>query len=251
MCRGSVLFVLLCLTASLGAQEVLPIGSPRAITSPGSYHLVADIDFDVTREWAINITASGVTLDLNGHQIKGPGGRQGIGVRVAGATGVRIHNGRIADTAFGIVVENSQNVTLTDLEIRGQGLAVTSPPPETAIMIVQSRAVVVERNNLYNTPLGVFVRGSRSWGNRISDNTITSGTNGVFGICYNPAPGDPNGPRGDLVTNNLISGFSTGIQVTASASNVFRENTIVFRTAAFESMGAMDLDMDNIKVQLR
>jgi parallel beta-helix repeat protein len=233
------------------AQEAAPVGSPRAITTPGSYKLVADIDFDATREWALNITASGVTLDLNGHQIKGPGGRQGVGIRVAGASGVRIHNGRIADTAFGLVVENSQNVTVTGLEIRGQGLAVASPPPETAIMIVQSRAVVFEGNNVYNTPLGVFVRGSRSWGNRIVNNTITAGTNGVLGICYNPAPGDPAGPRGDLVAGNLISGYGTGIQVTASASNVFRNNTIVFRNSAFESNGAMDLEEDNTKVQLR
>jgi len=248
--RISTATALVALAAPLAAQEVLPIGSPRAITAPGAYELVADLDFDATRDWAINITASGVTLDLNGHQIKGPGGR-GIGVRVAGASGVRIHNGRIADTAFGIVVENSQNVTVTGLEIRGQGLAVSAPPPEVAIMIVQSRAVVFERNNVFNTPLGVFVRGSRSWGNRITGNTITSGTNGVFGICYNPAPGDPNGPRGDLVADNLISGFPVGIQVTGSASNVFRGNTIVFRTSAFESMGTNDLDVENTKVQLR
>jgi nitrous oxidase accessory protein NosD len=250
MIRRSVLAV--CLLVGSGwAQDVIPIGSPRSITSPGSYQLVADVEFDATRDWAVNITANGVTLDLNGHQIKGPGGRLGIGIRVAGATGVRIQNGRIADTAFGIVIENSQNVTVTGLEIRGQGLAVSAPPPETAIMIVQSRAVVFERNNVYNTPLGVFVRGSRSWGNRISGNTITSGANGVLGICYNPAPNDPNGPRGDLVSDNLISGFNTGIQVTSSASNVFRNNTIIFRASAFESMSANDLDMDNVKVQLR
>jgi len=243
-------FAAILLGAPLWAQDVIPVASPRMIGSPGSYRLVADIEFDTTRDWAINVTTGGVTLDLNGHQIKGPGGR-GIGIRVAGASGVRIHNGRIADTAFGLVVENSQNVTITGLEIRGQGLAVSAPPPETAIMIVQSRAVVFERNNVYNTPLGVFVRGSRSGGNRISDNTITSGTNGVLGICYNPAPNDPNGPRGDLIANNLISGFGTGIQVTNSASNVFRDNTIVYRTSAFESMGANDLDMENVKVQLR
>jgi len=247
-----------CLAGALLAMPILgqdgdplPIGSARAISSPGAYRLVADIEFDSTREVAIVISASGVSLDLNGRQIKGPGGKQGIGIRITGAAGVKVSNGRIADTAFGVVVENSHNVTLMDLEIRGQGLAVTAPPPETAIMIVQSRAVAVERNNISNVGLGVFVRGSQSWGNRIAGNTVTAGTNGVLGICYNPAPGDPKGPRGDLIYNNLISGFGIGIQVSASMANVFRENTIVFRSSAFESINANDLDMENIKTHLQ
>ena len=246
----SVFTATILLAVPLLAQEPLPVASPRIISAPGSYQLVSDIDFDATREFALSITASGVTLDLNGHQIKGPGGRQGIGIRVSGATGVRIRNGRIADTAFGLVIDNSHNVTITGLEIRGQGLAVPAHPPETAIMIVQSRSVVFEGNNVYNTPLGVFVRGSRSWGNRISGNTITS-TNGAIGICYNPAPGDPNGPRGDLISDNLVAGFGVSVQMTNSASNVIRQNTLLFRTSSVEMNGAMDTDMENVKVQMR
>ena len=46
------------------------------------------------------------------------------------------------------------------------------------------------------TGLGIFVRGGMSTGNRIANNTITAGSNGIFAICYNPTPDDPMGPRG-------------------------------------------------------
>ena len=66
------------------------------------------------------------------------------------------------------------------------------------------KEILVEKNAIYNTGLGVFVRGGGSWGNRVGNNTITANTNGAIGVCYNPAGDDPEGPRGDLVHNNLI-----------------------------------------------
>ncbi len=235
------------LQAQIGGHR--PISTVRTIDAPGNYFLIQDVSFGGGA--AITITASGVTLDLNGHQLLGPGGVQGTGVLIQGATGVKVHDGYIADTAFGVVVDHSNNVTLTGLQIRGQGLAVTAPPPEVGVMIVESKNVVVERNSIYNTGLGAFVRGGQSGGNRISNNTITAGTNGGLGICYNPAPGDSAGPQGDLVYNNLVSGFNTGISVVATANaNVFRENTIAFRTAAFVSTNASNLDINNIEAQL-
>jgi hypothetical protein len=39
-------------------------------------------------------------------------------------------------------------------------------------MLVQTRNSVVRNNMIYNAALGVFVRGSRSFGNRIEGNTI-------------------------------------------------------------------------------
>lgn len=253
--KAAQLLILWAAASPLAAQFSAPergtraIGSPATITSPGSYILVNDIALEQL-EYGITIMVDGVTLDLNGREIAGPGGKRGVGVYVNGVRSVRVRNGRITNTAIGVLVAGSANVTLTDLEIRGEGLAVVAPPPEVAVMIVQSKAVVVERNNLYNVGLGVFVRGGGSSGNRIADNTITAGTNGALGICYNPAPGDPTGPRGDLVANNLISGFTTGIQVVAaSTANLFRDNTIIFRRMPFDPPGSPQ-DVDNAKIAL-
>ena len=168
---------------------------------------------------------------------------------IHGARGVKVSGGLIRDFAFGVVVENSANVVLKDLLIRAQGLVVTAPPPETGIMIVQASNVVIQDNAIHNNAihnlgLGIFVRGGRSRGNRIAGNTLTAGTNGVLGICYNPAPGDPNGPRGDLVDGNLVSGFATSIVFSdLSAANITRGNTLVFNDAAFQSPNPSNQDI--------
>ena len=207
------------------------------ITQPGTYVLDRDItSFGDTI--AIDVNAWNVDIDLMGHSIIGPGGKNGTGIRIRNAQGVRVHNGTVQNFAFGVMVAMSANVTLRDLSISGEGLVPLTSPPETAIMIVQSRAVVVADNNIFNTGLGIFVRGGRSWGNRISRNTITAGTNGVLGICYNPAPDDARGPRGDVISENHITNFDKGIQMSGlSVSNIIRDNTIAFRLQGVDDVG--------------
>ena len=219
------------------------------ISEPGRYILTGNLSTGFNA--AIIIAANDVSLDLNGQTLTGLGGNRGMGIQIMGVSGVRVSNGNLVNFAFGVVVDNSRSVTLEGLQIRGQGLAVAAPPPEVGIMIVQSRNVVVKNNSLYNTGLGIFVRGGQSWGNRIEGNTVTAGTNGALGICYNPAPGDPQGPRGDLIAGNLITGYPTGIQMSDnSASNIIRDNTIAFTTSAVELKNATNLDTNNSKVKL-
>ncbi|MGH8245135.1 MAG: right-handed parallel beta-helix repeat-containing protein [Gammaproteobacteria bacterium] len=228
-----------------------PIAVPTTISSPGAYLLRSSIDFNAAAGAGITITASGVTLDLNGFEIRGPGGKQGTGVRILGAKGVTVRNGGIADTAFGVIVENSHNVILTDLRVRGQALPVVTAPPEVGIMILNGRNVVVERTAIYDTGLGIFVRGPMSSGNRIAANTVTTSVNGVFGICYNPAATGTGGPRGDLIEDNVITGFETAIQVSAgSVANVFRQNLLAYLKEAYISANSTNLDSNNVKVQL-
>jgi parallel beta-helix repeat protein len=256
--RKNILNAMLVVGVLLASPPVLAwdlgtasLGQSTTIALPGHYVLSADIRVTSSSPTGFTIVADGVTLDLNGHQIVGLGGKSGTGIMIQGATGVKVLNGSLANLAFGVVVDNSGNVVLRDLRIRGEGLTITSLPPETAIMIVQSKNVVVEDNAIYNTGLGVFVRGSASSGNRIANNTITANTNGAIGICYNPAPSDPEGPRGDLVYNNVITGFGTGIQATAmSVYNVFRENTIAFRTKALELLNPTNQSINNVELPL-
>jgi parallel beta-helix repeat protein len=242
----------LALTCVLAAQDrgTRSVPGNGLIDSSGSYVLSNDASLR-SHGASILITANNVSLDLNGHTVMGPGGLGGIGIHVRGANGVRISNGFVVNNAFGVIVENSNNVMLTGLQIRGEGLAVAAPPPETAIMIVQSRNVVVEKNAIYNNGLGIFVRGSRSSGNRIANNTPTGGTNALLGICYNPTDTDPAGPRGNLVYSNVISGFNIGIQMSQmSMANLTRENFIAFRVMAVDFRNSTNVDSDNTKIQL-
>ncbi len=222
------------------------------IDQPGAYVVPNDMTVVPSRGAGILITASGVDLDLAGANLMGPGGTRGTGIHVRGATGVTIRNGKFANLAFGVVVENSANVTVRSNQFRGEAIPPAAPPPETAIMVLQSRNVVVDDNQIFGTGLGIFVRGSRSQGNRIVNNTLTAGVGfAALGICYNPAPGDPGGPRGDVIEGNSINGYPVAIQMNpTSAYNVIKANFLFFTDKAVESPEA-NQDMDNVKVRLQ
>lgn len=223
---------LLALPGLASAQEqpggfVRPIFGPTVIDRPGSYVVLRNIT--LTRPGtAIVIVASNVTVDLNGHTLGGPGNKQGTGVRVMGASGVRVHNGTVSRFGTGIDVTNSHNVRVDGVQVNGEDGG-GPPPGEVGILVVNSRAVALEKNVISRVFLGIFVRGGGSGGNRIAGNTITGGQNGQLGICYNPAGADPDGPTGDLVYNNLVSRFQVGIQTSAGTSgNIIRENDIAY-----------------------
>ena len=244
-------------TAPMAAVERGKIfigGRATVISEPGSYVLGSPISLSENSipAAAIMITADNVTLDLNGQRITGPGIiPRGVGVMVAGASSVTVRNGHIADMFVGVQIMGSNNVRLNDLHISGQDIPVSAPPPEIGVMIAQSQNVEVEDVNISKTGLGIFVRGGMSTGNRIANNTVTAGSNGIFAICYNPTPDDPMGPRGDTITGNLLSGYSTGVSlVSTSGNNVFWGNTIVFKNSAWESLNATNLFQDNVEMQL-
>ena len=89
------------------------------IDAPGNYVLRLNMTVIPTGPVGIVITGNGVTLDLNGNEIRGPGGKRGTGIMIDGASGVKVFNGQLANLAFGVIVNESSNVVLQDLRIRG------------------------------------------------------------------------------------------------------------------------------------
>lgn len=242
----------ICASISLAQPMGRPLNIPAVISEPGSYTLMVD-SFNTGTGAAIRVMASGVTIDLNGRQLQGPGNVQGVGIDIAGANGVTIRNGNIANFAIAVRISGSTNVTVRDLNIRAMNLVPSSGPPETAVMIAQSSAVTVRDNNISNTGLGIFVRGGDSRGNFIIGNSIVGGSNGVLGICYNPTETDSRSPRYDSIEGNLISGFRTGIQFAASSGpSLTRRNTIFYRgNTAIEINETGSLDQENVKVRIQ
>ena len=239
-----------CMTAAAQAPGTRTIGSPTTIDQPGNYMLTNALF--VNSGAGITITASDVTLDLNGQTISGPANLTGVGIRVLGAQNVVVRNGNVQGVFMGVVVVNSSNVKIDSLMIRGFGIAVSAPPPEVGIMLVQTKNAVITNNQIFSTGLGIFVRGSQSFGNRIEGNTLTAGANAALGICYNPADGDANGPKGDLITRNVIRGYPTSISIVATSdSNVVTGNTLFYRTAAFSNPNSSNLTDGNIEVKLK
>ena len=132
---SSLLIPALCLaTGALFAQQGDRINRANMVISePGMYFIDRNLAATAASP-AIDITASNVTLDLN---FTGPGGKNGTGIRVRNAQGVTVRNSHVQNFAFGVMVAGSANVTVRELSIRGEGLIVTAPPPETAIMDVR------------------------------------------------------------------------------------------------------------------
>jgi Right handed beta helix region len=221
------------------AQEVEPLsssGKTIRITRPGSYRLSHNVRLGSAGN-AIVISSGGVSLDLRGHALIGPGGKEGTGILVQGGHDVSVRNGTIQGFGFGVQVVNAFNVKIQGLQINGEDGG-GPPPGEVGIQILNSRGVEAFRNTISRVFLGVFVRGGASGRNRIAENTLAAGANGQLGICYNPdGLGTPAGPSGDLVYNNLVSGFNIGIQTSAqSTGNIFRENDIAFLQQAVQEL---------------
>jgi parallel beta-helix repeat protein len=211
------------------------IHRPTVITRPG--HYVLGFSFaSAGAGAAIEIRASDVTLDLDGHTLTGPGGKIGVGVLVAGATNVRVSGGALRRFGVGVQVDGATNVRVDGLQIDGEDLGGTPPAVEVGILLVDSRGVVVEHNTVTDTFLGIFVRGEGSQGNRIAENTLVGGANGELGVCYNPAPEETSGgPSGDLVYANHVASFNRGIALSAdSAANLILENRLAVHRAAIE-----------------
>jgi Right handed beta helix region len=232
------------------AQEIL---RPTVIRRSGRYILANDLRAEAG-EVAIRIMASHVTLDLGGHRINGPGNKQGTGIEISGASNVRVVNGFLHRLGTGVLLQDTTNVVIEELQIDGEDLGGPPPSIEIGILMINARGSRIERNVITDTFLGIFVRGEASTGNRITTNQITGGDNGELAICYNPAPGEatPAGPDGDLIYANLISRFRRGIVLSAgSVGNQVLENHLAYFDLSVQEATAGDnLISDNPSQQI-
>lgn len=102
----------------ISESPAVPVAGPHfTISAKGSYYLTGNIT--VASGNAINITASGVTLDLNGFTISSTSGTPaGIAVSVA-ANDVKICNGHINNGFLeGVNAGAFHNITASDLSIQ-------------------------------------------------------------------------------------------------------------------------------------
>jgi hypothetical protein len=221
------------------------------IRRPGSY--VLSTGRRGGTDPAISIESSDVTLDLGGNTLFGPGGRQGVGIRVVGVTNVWITNGHLQRFGIGVMAVNSVNVTVDGLQIDGQDLGGAPPDVEIGVMLIDTRGARIAHNTITDTFLGVFVRGENSGGNQVVGNLITGGLNGELAICYNPAPdATAGGPDGDLVADNLVSHFRRAISLSAdSTGNIVRDNALAyFDLGIVEATPGSNLIVDNDETQV-
>jgi len=239
LCAGSALLAPLAVHAAAPAM---------LIDKPGTYALTQDMM--VTSGDAIMITASGVTLDLAGHNvgIATPGQGRGIVVLGAAATpvkGVRVSNGKVGSFAIDVHLDYAENVTVEGLQIVGANLpnvgAAGNPADprasggpgfaEVGVLLIDTRGAVVRNNTITSVNAGIFNRGGGSTGSRFEGNTITGGpisVNDFLAICFNPLPSEGTaGPSACLTQGNHVGHYNIGFAYQGvDAGNISRDNTL-------------------------
>ena len=179
---------------------------------------------------ALVVAGPGVTLDLGGYTVTGPGRRFDVfhtAVRVTAAD-VTVRNGTIDQYVYGVVsaapgtdvtrlrmVRTEVAATFRSHDSRFRGNLVVEAA--TAVRM-EGDANVTEGNALRRTGLGVFSRGT---GNRVVGNSITGAGHdvGIFVSSFS---------RGTEVSGNSVSGhgaaagiFSTGDDTAVTGNRAF------------------------------
>lgn len=164
----------------------------------------------------LTVGADGITLNLNGHTIMGPG--SGVGIIVTNTTNVSIKGGTIQNFAVAVRMMNA-----TDIEIKGN---VFRQNPEGIDAQAGSVGNVIEENEFQDSSVRAIMLRSNSRQNVIKENTFTANRIGilVFGGVDN------------ILKENLVSGSSVaGIRVNVIATgNLIIENTIISNLAGIE-----------------
>lgn len=203
--------------AQIGISATDPFGYPVTLDTPGSYRLTGNLSNPSAATPAIEITADGVTLDLNGFTVAGPASCSGTG---SGVTCSGTGNGA------GISI-TGDHVTVRNGVVTGAGREGIKAAGDWA-RIENIRAVGNGFDGIAISPgLGGVVTGSSAIGNgfagiymanagRIEGNE--SSDNNVNGI-------ETDGET--LVRGNLVRG-NGGDGVKAAAGALVLENTLIF-----------------------
>jgi parallel beta-helix repeat protein len=153
---------------------------------------------------ALEIDADDVTLDLNGHTIKGDGG---AGILVGGQSGVKIKNGTVTGFNNAIVLDGTDDSTVRQINAKDniRGIGVQNGSDHNTI----------ERNKTNgNSQVGIDLTESDS--NRVKQNTANGNGDGV----------DLNfGNSNTIVEENTTNGNDNdGVLVDGSTDTTLRAN---------------------------
>jgi parallel beta-helix repeat protein len=188
----------------------MPITSPGAIIdTPGDYYIAADlvVPSGVT---GITITASDVTLDLQGHTITGKFDGTGIGIDVGVAGGsvttdVVIEHGSVSAFGTGIrfrsVSDSRLNDLVSDSNTDAEHLGYAGGD---GLLMVNSSSNSIDRSNFFsNDRFGVEM--SHSDDNRFANNGASSNFHGGFWV------GDSDG--NDIMACVIAGSYDIGLLI--------------------------------------
>jgi parallel beta-helix repeat protein len=162
--------------------------------------------------------SDGITIDLNGHTITGPG--SGVGIAVPSRTGVVIRGGTVRNFLVGVQLTGADANVIREMRATGN---------RDGIFLIGSSGNTIKENLAWqNSRVGVMLRpGSirNSTQNLVKENTLTDNLNGIILVET---------PSGNTIKENIVSGSGTaGIALNGGVSaNVIKENSFTGNAAA-------------------
>ena len=176
------------------------------ISQPGSYYLTGD-RLVGPGSYGLHITASDVTVDLNGYALKMIMTPGYSGIYIDGADNVEIRNGTIRDFAETGITGLGDNIRISNLRILNNGIngislsgtnnqirGCTISGNAGSGIYVFDNAIVIGNTCSNNSSQGIFAR----FGSVVSNNACCQ--NGTYGIST----------RNSLVSGNACYGNTTG-----------------------------------------
>src|SRR3989442_1173962 len=165
------------------------------------------------------VAADGITVDLGGHTVTGPGKGQrnwpnpnldSVGVKLQGRSQVTVRNGSISAFSTGILLDKSQQI-LVD--------GITSSLSYYGIYLNESTTSIVKNLKIRRNTYGLHLQKSND--NQVLDSEMSNqqySSPGGYG-CY-----FFNSQRNRLVGNTIASNLNWGIWFSDSKQNVIFHN---------------------------
>jgi parallel beta-helix repeat protein len=230
----ALLLSFLATAPALAENPVTACGD--VLSEPGNYGLTGDLLACPGN--AIVISASNVSLKLNGHTIT-CGSTNGIGVRVTGVSDVQVTNGTITGCGLGVFFSGTTESKITHLTLNGNRVF--------GISLIGASNNEITANHV--TENGTGIRVLRGGGNRISGNVASDNFVNVFSTGIALLSSENNTVTGNRANRNnngiLASGPSTG---TILRGNVTNEN----RSSGISMAGRVDFNIpiaDGVLIQ--
>ena len=251
----AALLPLLVLVGPVAPASAGHVGCGTVITT----NTVLDSDVGPCPNGGLRVTASNITVNLNGHRVfGGPAPRDGTGILLFRVSGVTVRNGTVSNFDMGVAIEGGSRNTVTGVTARDNiGSAASNGGDGIAILSSQNNRIV--RNATINngglSGIGLYsdidaqhprTTAGVSSGNVIDSNQVANNIASRFG---NVTTTDNIGIRlepnsaGNLILNNQVVGNGLdGITLfVGSNNNTLRGNSVhrngLYRTTARRGNG--------------
>ncbi len=205
LCFSCVTLVTAAAVAGDGQIDLLPDpASGLTISTPGSYVLVDNVTMTNIAATAINVNASDVTIDLNGHTLSCPGGTS-LGIAHGTGSRLEVFGGTIRGFgAPGISTGSDDNIHDLRVDSCGSGIGINGSRGRVQNCIITG------------TSTGVYIDvpgdGTSVIGCQIMGNT--GGIEVFAGGCH-------------IVENVISANTSNGITVNSVTNALVRGNTLL------------------------